>query len=154
MKMKDFDTKIFTDAMTSFDRIVVDDGIFRIHGLTAAPIGILMLWKPQLLPGTNEVLALTNQSWAFFILAVALISFCAPGLVRDSKILIARVLFLLCASESVLYASDIVSHFGMYILSPIYLFVSVNSLILFTALAYGYLSSGSTGFFKKVLPAQ
>mmetsp|Transcript_1505 Transcript_1505/g.2484 ORF Transcript_1505/g.2484 Transcript_1505/m.2484 type:complete len:190 (+) Transcript_1505:37-606(+) len=140
----------FTEIRGKFENLVEGDKIFRVHSVAAGGFGSLLLLKPTLFFAAG-LLAFAYQSWAIFILMVSYLSYQAPNLDAEAKQVIARGFFVMLAGESLLYFSDLVFHIGLYLLSPFTFVITLSSLAVFSALAYGYYISGTTGWKLKEL---
>lgn len=63
------------------EELVSGDGIFKIHSIGATLFGSVLLFFPQILMEGNAIAEFAYQQWSIFILAIAAITFLAPGIV-------------------------------------------------------------------------
>lgn len=125
------------------DKFVAGDAIFRIHSAGAASFGLLLLFSDAINFTHDPITGAAYKQWAFFILAVANITFNAPSLDKDAKVLLARTFFAMCLGESIFYVENIITKFPVYLTVPSVLIATLGSLGVFGFLTYGYFKSGN-----------
>ncbi len=124
------------------------DTIFRIHSIGALSFGMLLLLLPDFMQFNNPLLNFSYQQWSIFILAVSYITFKAPELQQEAKLLLSSTFRVMCLGETFLY----LIHFFTSIGHPYYSFmafiVDAVSFAVFGFLTLGYNSYIRNNRFK------
>jgi len=122
------------------------DNMFRVHSLSAFSFGALLLFAPELVPGTSLATAFAYQQWAIFILAISAIAFAAPSFEdKAAKRSIATTLMFMCGLETLLYGKEILSSLSSGSINAPLLAIDGSSAAVFLFLALGYKNSGLVG---------